>query len=119
MTANLNDGNVQIDNYRIENTMRTWAVGRKAWLLAGSEPAGQRAAVVMNLVYSVKLKMHDPWAYPQERADAAADPHEQPHRGVAATSLATDGLRSAPASAHAPVSASRMVRLAAYASRTV
>ena len=60
VTANLNDGNVQIDNYRIENTMRTWAVGRKAWLLAGSEPAGQRAAVVMNLVYSVKLKMQDP-----------------------------------------------------------
>ena len=76
MTANRNDGNVQIDSYRIENPMRTWAMGRKAWLLAGSEPAGQRAAVVMNLVYSVKLKMHDPWAYPQERADAAADPHE-------------------------------------------
>ena len=60
MTANRNDGNVQIDSYRIENPMRTWAMGRKAWLLAGSEPAGQRAAVVMNLVYSVKLKMHDP-----------------------------------------------------------
>ena len=36
---------------------------RKAWLFAGSELAGQRAAVVMSLVQSAKLNGHDPWAY--------------------------------------------------------
>ena len=36
---------------------------RKAWLFAGSELAGQRAAVVMSLVQSAKLSGHDPWAY--------------------------------------------------------
>ena len=36
---------------------------RKAWLFAGSELAGQRAAVVMSLMQSAKLNGHDPWAY--------------------------------------------------------
>jgi hypothetical protein len=36
---------------------------RKAWLFAGSELAGQRAAIVMSLVQSAKLNGHDPWAY--------------------------------------------------------
>ena len=57
------DGRVPVDNNRIENLMRPWAMGRKAWLFAGSELAGQRAAVVMSLVQSAKLCGHDPWAY--------------------------------------------------------
>ncbi len=36
---------------------------RKAWLFAGSELAGQRAAMVMSLVQSAKLHGHNPWAY--------------------------------------------------------
>ena len=52
-----------MDNNHIENLMRPWATGRKAWVLAGSELAGQRAAVVMSLVQSAKLSGHDPWAY--------------------------------------------------------
>ena len=63
LTANLHDGMVQVDNNHIENLMRPWAMGRKAWLFAGSELAGQRAAVVMSLVQSAKLNGHDPWAY--------------------------------------------------------
>jgi transposase len=63
LTANLQNGNVQIDNNHIENQMRPWAMGRKAWLFAGSELAGQRAAIVMSLVQSAKLNGHDPWAY--------------------------------------------------------
>jgi len=63
LTVNLNDGMVQVDNNHIENQMRPWAMGRKAWLFAGSELAGQRAAIVMSLVQSAKLNGHDPWAY--------------------------------------------------------
>ena len=62
LTANLHDGNVPIDNNHIENLMRPWAMGRKAWLFAGSELAGQRAAVILSLVQSAKLNGHDPWA---------------------------------------------------------
>lgn len=57
------DGNVSIDNNHVENLMRPWAMGRKAWLFCGSELAGQRAAMVMSLVQSAKLNGHDPWAY--------------------------------------------------------
>lgn len=57
------DGDVSVDNNSLENLMRPWAMGRKAWLFAGSELAGKRAAVVMSLVQSAKLNGHDPWAY--------------------------------------------------------
>ena len=57
------DGNEPIDNNHIENLVRTWAMGRKVWLFAGSELAGQRPAVVMSLLQSAKLHGHDPWAY--------------------------------------------------------
>ena len=63
LTAHLQDGAVPVDNNHIENLMRPWAMGRKAWLFAGSELAGQRAAIVMSLVQSAKLNGHDPWAY--------------------------------------------------------
>jgi transposase len=63
LTANLREGNVPVDNNHLENLMRPWAMGRKAWLFCGSELAGKRAAVVMSLVMSAKLNGHDPWAY--------------------------------------------------------
>ena len=63
LTRNLLDGAVPVDNNHLENQMRPWAMGRKAWLFAGSELAGQRAAIVMSLVQSAKLSGHDPWAY--------------------------------------------------------
>jgi len=59
----LADGAVSADNNHIENLVRPWALGRKAWLFAGSELAGQRAAMVMSLVQSAKLHGHDPWVY--------------------------------------------------------
>ncbi|MEO6277375.1 IS66 family transposase [Roseateles sp.] len=59
----LDDGAVSVDNNHIENLMRPWAMGRKAWLFAGSELAGQRAAMVMSLVQSARLHGHDPWVY--------------------------------------------------------
>jgi hypothetical protein len=63
LTRNLLDGNVPVDNNHLENQIRPWAMGRKAWLFTGSELAGQRAAVVMSLVQSAKLNGLDPHAY--------------------------------------------------------
>lgn len=57
------NGNVAVDNNHLENQIRPWAIGRKGWLFAGSELAGQRAAMVMSLVQSAKLNGHDPWTY--------------------------------------------------------
>ena len=63
LTRHLVDGAVNVDNNSLENLLRPWAMGRKAWLFCGSELAGQRAAVVMSLVHSAKLHGHDPFAY--------------------------------------------------------
>jgi len=63
LTRNLHDGKVPLDNNHLENLIRPWAMGRKAWLFAGSELAGQRAAIVMSLLQSAKLNGHDPHAY--------------------------------------------------------
>ncbi|WP_369630330.1 MULTISPECIES: transposase domain-containing protein [unclassified Variovorax] len=38
-------------------------MGRRAWLFASSQLAGQRAAIVMSLLQSAKLNGHDPHAY--------------------------------------------------------
>lgn len=63
LTRNLLEGDVPVDNNHLENQIRPWAMGRRAWLFCGSELAGQRAAVVMSLVQSAKLNGHDPHAY--------------------------------------------------------
>ena len=63
LTRHLDDGAVAIDNNHLERQIKPWTMGRKAWLFAGSELAGQRAAIVMSLVQSARLNGHDPWAY--------------------------------------------------------
>lgn len=63
LTRYLDDGRVPIDNNRVENQIRPWALGRSNWLFAGSLRSGQRAAAVMSLIQSAKLNGHDPYAY--------------------------------------------------------
>lgn len=63
LTRYCEDGAVPIDNNRVENQIRPWALGRSNWLFAGSLRSGQRAANVMSLVQSAKLNGHDPYAY--------------------------------------------------------
>lgn len=63
LTRYLDDGQLPIDNNRIEQQIRPIAVGRNNWLFAGSLRAGKRAAAVMTLVQSAKLNGHDPYAY--------------------------------------------------------
>lgn len=63
LTRHLDDGAVPIDNNHLERQIKPWAMGRKAWMFVGSEPAGQRAAMVMSLVQSARLNGHDPFAY--------------------------------------------------------
>lgn len=63
LTRYLDDGRVPIDNNRVENQIRPWALGRSNWLFAGSLRSGKRAAAVMSLIQSAKLNGHDPYAY--------------------------------------------------------
>lgn len=59
----LDDGRYPIDNNPIENAIRPIAVGRKNWLFAGSQTAGQRAAVIMSLLATAKANGIEPHAW--------------------------------------------------------
>ena len=59
----LEDGRYPIDNNPIENAIRPIALGRKNWLFAGSERAGQRAAAIMSLIATAKANDIEPLAY--------------------------------------------------------
>ncbi|AGX86198.1 IS66 family transposase [Candidatus Symbiobacter mobilis] len=52
-----------IDNNRIENQIRPWALGRKNWLFSGSLAAGARAADIMSLIQTAKINGIEPLAY--------------------------------------------------------
>lgn len=57
------DGRLPMDNNRIENQIRPWALGRKNWLFSGSLAAGARAADIMSLIQTVKMNHIEPLAY--------------------------------------------------------
>ncbi|MBE0474813.1 MAG: IS66 family transposase [Rhodoferax sp.] len=57
------DARLPIDNNRIENQIRPWAVGRKNWLFSGSLAAGARAADIMSLIQTAKMNGIEPLAY--------------------------------------------------------
>ena len=76
----LSDGRICLTNNAAERALRGIALGRKAWLFAGSDRGGERAAVMYTLIQSAKLNDVDPqaWladvlarlpAYPAQRID--------------------------------------------------
>ena len=50
-TRFLNDGRICLSNNVAERALRGIALGRKAWLFAGSERGGERAAIMYTLMY--------------------------------------------------------------------
>ncbi len=63
LTRYLEDDGLPVDNNRVENLIRPWALGRSNWLFAGSLRSGQRAANIMSLIQPAKLNGHEPHAY--------------------------------------------------------
>ncbi|HET7662237.1 MAG TPA: IS66 family transposase [Rhodanobacteraceae bacterium] len=59
----LDDGAWPIDNNPVENAIRPIAIGRKNWLFAGSQTAGQRAAAIMSLIATAKANGIEPHAW--------------------------------------------------------
>jgi transposase len=62
-TRFLNDGRICLTNNAAERALRGAALGRKAWLFAGSERGGERAAVMYTLLQTAKLNAVDPRAW--------------------------------------------------------
>lgn len=63
LTRYAETGDLPIDNNPVENSIRPIALGKKNWLFAGSERAGQRAAVIQSLLGTAKLNGLDPAAW--------------------------------------------------------
>ena len=59
----LDDGRVCMTNNAAERALRGLALGRKAWLFAGSNRGGQRAAFFNSLIVTAKLNDVDPQAW--------------------------------------------------------
>ncbi|WP_254868695.1 transposase domain-containing protein, partial [Phaeobacter sp. HF9A] len=59
----LDDGRVAIDNNAAERGMRPIGVGRRNWLLAGSDTGGETLARAMTLIETAKMNGLDPQAY--------------------------------------------------------
>ena len=59
----LEDGRVCLTNNAAERALRGIALGRKAWLFAGSDRGGHRAAFMYTLIVTAKMNDVDPQAW--------------------------------------------------------
>jgi transposase len=57
------DGRICLTNNAAERALRGFALGRKAWLFAGSERGADRAAAITTLIMTAKLNEVDPLAW--------------------------------------------------------
>src|ERR1700751_2300791 len=62
-TRFLEDGRICLTNNAAERALRRLALGRKAWLFAGSDRGGQRATFLYSLIVTAKLNDVDPQAW--------------------------------------------------------
>lgn len=77
----LDDGRVCLSNNAAERALRPIALGRKAWLFAGSDRGGERAAVMYTLIGTARLNDVDPQAW---LADVLARINDHPARDLEA-----------------------------------
>jgi transposase len=62
-TRFLDDGHICLTNNAAERALRGIALGRKAWLFAGSDRGGHRAALMYTLIVTAKMNDVDPQAW--------------------------------------------------------
>ncbi len=61
--AFLDDGRICLSNNAAERALRGFALGRRAWLFAGSDRGAARAAAMATLITTAKLNAVDPQAW--------------------------------------------------------
>jgi transposase len=76
-TRFLGDGRICLSNNAAERVLRGIALGRKAWLFAGSDRGGERAAVMFTLIETAKLNGVDPQAWLADVLGRIADHNSQ------------------------------------------
>jgi alkanesulfonate monooxygenase SsuD/methylene tetrahydromethanopterin reductase-like flavin-dependent oxidoreductase (luciferase family) len=75
----LDDGRICVSNNAAERALRGFALGRKAWLFAGSDRGAERAAAIATLIMTAKLNDVDPQAW---LADVLARLPDHPVRRI-------------------------------------
>ena len=63
LTTYVEDGNIPIDNNKIENAIRPFVIGRKNFLFSGSPRGADASATLYTLVETAKANKLEPWAY--------------------------------------------------------
>jgi len=63
LDAWLEDGRVEIDNNRVENSIRPTAIGKKNWLFIGGAAAGESSAILYTVIEACRRAAIDPFAY--------------------------------------------------------
>ena len=57
------DGRLNISNIKVENAIRPFAVGRRAWLFADTSQGAQASATIYSLIETAKANGLEPYAY--------------------------------------------------------
>ncbi len=63
LTRYIENGQVEIDNNLIENSIRPVAIGRKNYLFAGSHEAAQQAAMIYSFLGTCKINNIEPFSW--------------------------------------------------------
>ena len=72
------DGDLEIDNNRVERSLRPIVVGRNNWLFYGSDKGGRTGAVLSSLIVSCKRQHIEPFAYLRDLfTHISTHPHNQ------------------------------------------
>ena len=80
-TRFLDDGRICLTNNAAERELRGVALGRRAWLFAGSDTGGERAAAMFSLIATARLNRVDPRAWLADVLARIADhPASQLHQ---------------------------------------
>ncbi len=72
-TRFLDDGRICLSNNAAERALRSIALGRRAWLFAGSDRGGERAAAMYTLIATAKLNDINPQAWVADVLSRIAD----------------------------------------------
>jgi transposase len=63
LTHYLKDGRLEIDNNKIENRIRPFALGRKNWLFSGSPRGAKAGGVLYSLLQTCHANNIEPYRY--------------------------------------------------------
>lgn len=63
LAACFEDGRYQIDNNRVENAIRPFCLGRRAWLFADTQAGARASANLYALIETAKANKLEPYAY--------------------------------------------------------